>query len=41
MYTRERRDILSYRHEPVPHTYFRQQEASTQLALIFAGGGNT
>src|SRR5215469_16344442 len=40
MYTREQRDIRGYHQESVPHTFFRQQEESTQLALVLAGGGN-
>src|SRR5215472_8382777 len=40
MYTRENRDIFGYRQEPVPHTFFRQQEATSQLALVLAGQGN-
>ena len=39
MFTLERREILGYRREPVPHTYYRQQEATTHLALVFPGGG--
>lgn len=41
MFTLERRVILGYRHEPVPHTFFRQQDATTHVALVCAGGGNT
>jgi hypothetical protein len=40
MYTHQQRDILGYRQEPVPHTFFRQQAETTRLALVLAGGGN-
>lgn len=39
MFTMERRAILGYRSEPVPHTFYRQQAATTHVALVFAGGG--
>ncbi len=39
MFTPERRNIAGYRNEPVPHTFYRQQEATTQIALVLAGGG--
>lgn len=39
MFTMERREILGYRNEPVPHTFYRQQAVTTHVALVFAGGG--
>jgi hypothetical protein len=40
MYTFHKLDIRGYRQEPVPHTFFRQQEESHHAALIFAGQAN-
>jgi hypothetical protein len=39
MFTLERRNIIGYRQESVPHTFYRQQEATSQIALVFAGRG--
>jgi hypothetical protein len=39
MYSIHKRDIRGYRHDKVPHTYLRQQEETTHLALVFAGAG--
>ena len=40
MYDLQRRDIVGYRQEPVPHRFLRQQEGTNHLALVLAGGGN-
>ncbi len=39
MYSFDHMNIPGYRQEPVPHTFFRQQEETKQAALIFAGRG--
>jgi hypothetical protein len=40
MYSLQKRDIRGYQQELVPHTFIRQQEETTHVALVFAGGGN-
>jgi hypothetical protein len=39
MYSFHPLDIRGYRQEPVPHTFFQQQEGTKHVALIFAGQG--
>jgi hypothetical protein len=39
MYTLQRRDIRGYGQEPVPHTFVRQQDETTHLALVLPGAG--
>jgi hypothetical protein len=40
MYTREHRNIRGYQQTPVPHSFFRQKDETSHLALVLAGGGN-
>jgi hypothetical protein len=37
MYSFHTLDIRGYHHEPVPHTFLRQQEGSRHAAIVFAG----